>query len=101
MACRLLAGRCRIYDGLPHASGSAPRPPPPAAPLRMRRHQVTRPALTSPCSTQPSAPAALLTRALYPDQPAALTAASLIATPFRPFLVSTLHTLVRVVTPWW
>ncbi|KAI8473911.1 MAG: hypothetical protein J3K34DRAFT_518620 [Monoraphidium minutum] len=34
----------------------------------------------------------MLTRALYPGQPASVTAASLLATPFRPFAVTTLHT---------
>ncbi|GBF91460.1 hypothetical protein Rsub_04200 [Raphidocelis subcapitata] len=36
---------------------------------------------------------ALLTRALYPNQPTAATVASLIATPFRPFFISSLHTM--------
>jgi hypothetical protein len=38
--------------------------------------------------------AAFLTRALYPSTPGAVTAASLIATPFRPFFISSLHTTV-------
>lgn len=36
----------------------------------------------------------MLSRALYPKQPLSVTIASLIATPFRPFAVSTLHTVV-------
>lgn len=44
-----------------------------------------------------AASSAMLTRALYPNQPAAVTAASLAATPFRPFLVSTVHTLAMEV----
>ena len=39
-----------------------------------------------------SASSALLTRAIYPRQPASVTLASLLATPFRPFAVSALHT---------
>jgi hypothetical protein len=36
-----------------------------------------------------AASSALLTRALFPNQPVAATAASLAATPFKPFLVTT------------
>lgn len=40
-----------------------------------------------------AASSAMLTRALYPNQPGIVTAASLLVTPFRPFMVSTLHTM--------
>jgi hypothetical protein len=42
-----------------------------------------------------SPPAAFLSRALYPNQPNSVTIASLLATPFRPFAVSAMHTMVR------